>query len=53
MKLTRTDRAWLVTLLNQYDTIEIGIKASTHYSREYEDVIKCLKHYIKEEWIEE
>lgn len=47
--MTRSDRAWLIALLQEYDEIEIGIKAGTHYTRDYQRVEKHLKVYLKKE----
>ncbi len=50
--MTRTDRAWLVTLLNQYDHTEIEIKLGRGYTRDLEEIEKQLKQFIKKEWFE-
>lgn len=48
--MNRTDRAWLVELLKQYDHTEIEIKLGRGYTRELEEIKKQLKRFIKEEW---
>lgn len=48
--MTRTDRAWLLTLLKQYDHTEVEIKLGRGYTTELRDIEKQLKRFIKEEW---
>ena len=48
--MTRTNRAWLLEVLNQYDHTEIEIKLNRGYTRDLEEIEKQLKRFIKEEW---
>ena len=50
--MNRTNRAWLVELLNQYNHTEIEIKLGRGYTVELLDIEKQLKRFIKEEWFD-
>ena len=52
--MTRTDRAWLIQLLQKYDEIEVGIKGHEQgaYTRDLLDVEKKIAIYIKPELID-
>jgi hypothetical protein len=53
MNLTRTDRAWLIALLNAYDYKEIEIKMGRGYTRDLDPIESQLKLFLKKELFED
>ena len=51
MKLSRTDRAWIIDLLHEYDNLELAIKRGKHgsYSRDLLITESQLKMFLRED----